>query len=390
VELAQGATTRVLVLRGAPDQVAVLQEWQDGAGAALASVSAAGALRLPANGLAVGGSQLVASGGNVGIGTAAPQDRLEVAGNLRLPPTTATAGVIRSGNDTLVHSFGTDNFFAGRNAGNLTTTGDSSTATGVRALAQNTRGSNNTATGFNALQANTTGAGNTATGGYTLLSNTTGVFNTANGASALFSNTSGKGNTATGVSAMRSNTTGEDSTATGMGALSSNTAGHQNTATGLDALVSNTTGSGNTANGMQALATNTTGNNNTAVGYRAGLGEGAAIGDDNTFVGSNAGPSTSTQLTNATAIGADALVGQSNALVLGGTGANAVSVGIGTSTPRSTLQVVGNYVQLPTVTGAPPPVGDCDEAGEAGRMVVRTDGSTNLYVCTGVGGWAGK
>ncbi len=54
------------------------------------------------------------------------------------------------------------------------------------------------------------------------------------------------------------------------------------------------------------------------------------------------------------------------------------------------LQVTGSYVQFPTITGAAPPKADCDEAREAGRVVVRTDGTTNLYVCTGAGGWVGK
>lgn len=47
-------------------------------------------------------------------------------------------------------------------------------------------------------------------------------------------------------------------------------------------------------------------------------------------------------LTNATAIGANASVTQSNALVLGGTGSNAVNVGIGTTAPAYTLDVKGS------------------------------------------------
>ncbi|MCX7944139.1 MAG: hypothetical protein N2746_06485, partial [Deltaproteobacteria bacterium] len=43
-----------------------------------------GALNLPANGLNVGGGQLVATGGNVGIGTGAPKSRLHVVGDLVL------------------------------------------------------------------------------------------------------------------------------------------------------------------------------------------------------------------------------------------------------------------------------------------------------------------
>jgi len=38
--------------------------------------------------------------------------------------------------------------------------------------------------------------------------------------------------------------------------------------------------------------------------------------------------------------------------------------------PESTLQVVENYIQIPTISGAPPPDSDCDEGTEAGRMGV--------------------
>jgi hypothetical protein len=61
-------------------------------------------------------------------------------------------------------------------------------------------------------------------------------------------------------------------------------------------------------------------------------------------------------------------------------------VGIGTLSPKSTLQVVGGYFQLPTTTGTHPS-GDCDHSSEAGRVIVRTDGPPTLYVCTGAGGW---
>jgi hypothetical protein len=43
-----------------------------------------GTLNLPSNGLVVGSTQMVLSGGNVGIGTSSPQDRLHVNGSIRV------------------------------------------------------------------------------------------------------------------------------------------------------------------------------------------------------------------------------------------------------------------------------------------------------------------
>jgi len=65
------------------------------------------------------------------------------------------------------------------------------------------------------------------------------------------------------------------------------------------------------------------------------------------------------------------------------------NVGIGTPNPQSTLQVVGNYIQFPVVSGSAPSANDCNSFAHHGRVVVRTDGAINLYVCT-VSGWVGK
>jgi hypothetical protein len=238
---------------------------------------------------------------------------VSLAGKLSLPVTTsANTGVILLGNQPFVHSFGTQNTFVGQGAGNFNLTGIS-----------------NTASGFQAFLSDTTGFQNTAIGTFALQSNTTGSSNTAVGASALGANTNGNNNTASGIQA-----------------LAFNTSGGNNTANGLAALVQNTTGNSNSAIGSGALALNTTGFSNTAVGQDAGVTATSAnantTGSSNTFIGFSAGPGTSTQLTNATAIGANAIVSESNAVVLGGTGASAVDVGIGTTTPGQTLDVVGN------------------------------------------------
>ncbi len=168
----------------------------------------------------------------------------------------------------------------------------------------------------------------------------TGEYNTGSGFEALYSNTTGNYNTADGMDALFHNTAGVYNTADGMNALASNTTGYNNTASGAYALAGST-GNGNTANGYSALSQNTTGGNNTA------SGDGALYynyyGNNNTALGYLAGPdSSSNNLSNTTAIGANAVVSESNALVLGGTGSNAVSVGIGTAKPAYTLDVQGS------------------------------------------------
>jgi hypothetical protein len=142
--------------------------------------------------------------------------------------------------------------------------------------------------------------------------------------------------------------TGADNTAAGYQALANNSTGVNNTASGVVALYHNTSGGSNTAHGYQSLYYNTTGSNNVAVGYTAGNSTNAAstTGSNNTFMGSNANPGVQTSLTNATAIGANAQVTASNAMVLGSingvNGATAsTNVGIGTTAPAATLDVHG-------------------------------------------------
>jgi len=254
---------------------------------------------------------------------------LAISENLKLPVTTATTGIIKVGSDRFIHSYGTTNFFAGKNAGNLSMTGNSNTGVGVQALFSNTTGQSNTASGRYALFSNTTGSFNTASGTNALFSNTIGFYNTASGGEALFSNTTGIANTASGTNALHKNTTGSANTACGDSALYSNTSGYANTASGESAFYSNTTGFHNTALGYNAGDTDNFNNANTT-------------GSNNTFIGAFSGPGTSTQLTNATAIGYMSLVSQSNSLVLGGTGDYAVNVGINTQTPGWQLHVNGS------------------------------------------------
>ena len=147
----------------------------------------------------------------------------------------------------------------------------------------------------------------------------------------------GTNNTFVGVDAGNFTTTGSGgSTGIGFGALYTNTTGDFNTALGYQALYNNTNGHENTAIGYHALANNTSGYRNTAVGISSGSGN--ATGDDNTFLGYNA-HAVGEALTNATAIGAHAVVSQSNSLVLGGGSTWAVNVGIGESGPSNILTI---------------------------------------------------
>jgi hypothetical protein len=218
--------------------------------------------------------------------------------------------------------------------------GNHNTAVGLASLAVGEASFDNTAIGEGALSSNI-GNDNTAIGTLALLSNLNGFNNTATGSTALQRNTIGVNDTAGGSAALANNITGHRNTATGAFALFENIAGSDNAADGLAALISNT-GSNNTASGSLALSSNTTGNNNVAVGFRAGLTTNAdnanITGSNNTFIGGSSGPGTSTELNNATAIGANAVVSADNALVLGD---SSVSVGIGTSTPTAKLDVTG-------------------------------------------------
>ena len=209
---------------------------------------------------------------------------VDVQGNLTMHDSAdPTVGNILKEGVPFLHNFGTNNTFLGSNAGNFTMAGFYNTASGYAALFSNTTGDWNTASGASALSSNTTGSFNTASGAGALRFNTTGSNNTANGAVALFANTTGNNNTASGLEALFYNTTGS-----------------QNTASGVNALLANTTGDDNTASGADALQGNTTGSSNTALGF----------GADVAFPGN---------LTNATAIGARAVVNASNKIRLGDT-----------------------------------------------------------------------
>ena len=131
--------------------------------------------------------------------------------------------------------------------------------------------------------------------------NTTGDSNIAIGYLSLGNNDAGNYNTMIGYGTgsnirTESGNTGNDNVGMGYRALEKNYSGDKNVGIGFDAL-RETKGSGNLGIGTNAGKTITTGSNNTLIGYDAD-------------VASNA-------ITNATAIGANAVVDASNKIRLG-------------------------------------------------------------------------
>ena len=324
---------------------------------AMATVTASNSMVLGS----IAGVNGAGSNTNIGIGTTAPLFTLDVhgTGNFTGPITFASSQMFpntvsgitagtgltgggTTGNVTLnldttkVPQLNASNVFVGTQTvtGNLSATGvvtGSSYQIGSTLFAFGSIANDNSFLGFSG-NVTTAGRNNVANGAAALGLNTSGSFNTANGVSALADNTTGSSNVATGAAALESNTFGADNTADGAGALISNTTGINNTATGDVALGGNTSGGSNTAVGFQALLNNTTGTGNTAIG-------------------SSAGPdSAHPNLSNSTAIGTNAVVTASNALVLGAPGTN---VGIGTSAPAFTLDVQGNGNFTGPITFAP-------------------------------------
>jgi trimeric autotransporter adhesin len=247
--------------------------------------------------------------GLIGIGTANPTARLEIASgtsglsglkftNFNSGSSTSIGqalGVDASGNVVTVASSGICStcFVNGGNSfGELTSIGTNDTQPlifktgGVQAgyLTASINGS--TGFGYRTLL-NSTAGGNTAIGIETLTSNTTGLNNTAIGTAAMTSNISGRENVALGHASLYYNTTGASNTGSGQGSIYSNTTGNNNVASGYHSLFNNTTGVQNTAigsfAGMDLNITNGSDGNNTFLGYNTGRG--IFTGKNNTILG---------------------------------------------------------------------------------------------------------
>lgn len=191
------------------------------------------------NSTTLGSSGIVATGGNVGIGTGAPAAKLEVNGDAQVDGNFSLSGSI--------------------------------VETGVGQLLWAPNGSENLSVGLGALPSTTTGNGNTATGDAALMFNTAGSGNTASGQTALMHNSTGNVNTAVGINAMQFCTTGSNNTVIGGGAL--------------NCLRSSGIGSGNIAIGILAGGFAGDGSNNIHIGNQGATNDSGTIRIGTPFVG---------------------------------------------------------------------------------------------------------
>jgi hypothetical protein len=253
------------------------------------------------------------------------------------------------------NSNGTFNSFFGYSAGYSNNTGTNNCFFGYQSGIGTTSGSNNSFFGRTAGLSNSSGYSNVAIGRDALYSNSTGSNNVAIGDSALYSQTIHSANIGIGRYAGYSNTTGNlnvfigDSTGystnqganTFVGGLSgtANSSGNANTFIGAFSGKSNIVGSYNSFLGDLAGYKTTAGNANCFVGYLSG-----SINIDGgglTMLGAQATPGFA-NLSNSTAIGANAIVSCNNCMALGGTTVTGFQtrVGINNTTPITDLHII--------------------------------------------------
>lgn len=284
----------------------------------------------------------ISSGGNVGIGTTSPVNRLDIEGGLAVGATysgtsaASTNGAIIEGNVGIgnpsptakLDIVGAIKIVDGTQGLNKVLTSDAnglaSWATPSGSSLISNPGTFNLFAGSGVSTASTDNAIFGANAG----ANNTGPYNVIVGANAAINKTAGSLNTIVGWFAGKSISSPGDGN-TLVGAQS----GENTTANGLNSFFGEKSGQGNT-----------TGGENTFIGDRAGITN--TTGFYNTTLGaySNVG---SAGLQYATAIGHRAQVNQSNSLVLGSiNGVNGATsntnVGIGTTAPSWPLTVAAN------------------------------------------------
>ena len=227
------------------------------------------------------------------------------------------------------------NSFFGANAGLSTTTGQGNSFFGGGAGQLNVTGERSTFIGFQAGFNNTANE-NSFFGYQAGYNNGTGVQNSFFGTRAEINNTGSNANVNSffGYEAGLNNQGGANSFF-GVWAGKNNTIGETNSFFGRSAGVFNTEGSRNSYFGYLAGSSNTTGQDNAFVGYEAGQNN--SVGSNNTILGASANVGDN-NLNFATAIGSNAVVSASDAIVLG----KAAGTYDGVARPADEVQIPGH------------------------------------------------
>ena len=243
----------------------------------------------------VNSANLFHDGQSVGIGTAAPLQKLQVQGNINI----SLDSSYMINNRKILWEKGTANIFVGKNAGN-----------------SNSIGFSNAFLGYNSGAFNSVGSQNTFLGAESGTTNIDGMMNSFVGRRAGFQNTNGNENTFIGAFSGQSNTEGQHNSFFGVTTGNSNTLGQENTFIGAHAGYFNNLGSYNSFIGNFSALGNLSGNYNTIIGFEANVASG--------------------NLSNAAAIGSGAIVNASNSVIIGNTAVTSIGgqVGWGTFSDR--------------------------------------------------------
>lgn len=148
-----------------------------------------------------GTTTLVNNTDKVGIGTNTPSESLDVNGNINIPVSTSSVGVIKMAGTRFISAPGTDNLFVGKLSGNIATSGFNNVAFGNNTLQNLSSGANNVGIGYQVMQVLGSGSQNIAIGTNALSSINIGNNNTALGFQAGNVITSGSNNLFLGYNA---------------------------------------------------------------------------------------------------------------------------------------------------------------------------------------------
>jgi hypothetical protein len=264
----------------------------------------------------------IGSGGNIGVGTESPSEKLTISGGNVLidegnfyKVTPSGYGISYASSQTLITGYNgikvqgwisglTDLFIVDTNSRISLSNNDSggqNTIFGYEAGdSMELGGNNNTAFGYTALQSNTTADSNVAIGYRALRDNTTSTGNVAVGTTALQNHVGGNGgNIAIGSGAMALGTGGKQRNhAIGYRSQYQNNTGAGNDSIGYLSLQNNVNGDYNVAIGYQAMqsASGNSHNNNVAIGYQSMFA--ITTGSNNVAVGLSAGSSITNNASN--------------------------------------------------------------------------------------------